>query len=410
MTDSFVQKVNLKLGKKGRKYWTCIQHWQGHGEKRDYEVKMLIDDSNKALEPGTELTDYLVEVQKEYSRYGTKCMLVPIDSEQYQNSRADAIYKAIKTKWDNKSFIPSAGDLKYAEEQKEELANLGKSEYVDEIDELIRLGVIRRNVKFLREQFDSDMYINEKRIDNLHQLNCFDYDDEIEAMRKKKEEAEEAKREAKKAERQNWLKTHFIRTIPADTEPRPKIGSMAVISDKDKDGKIIYRAGKCVSSQFIEDEDNIWTYGDIYYAEYEDISSAEDGQKLIENYKVQKLVEKQAREKAKKLRKALRELERWTQEHDQLLASRVNLNLDDLTVLFDDQSIYGGGETVAVDPIKKQVWYIIHHHGDGDNWAANNVYFSEKLPDGLGDAIGFQAALDDEAEKLISSLKQNLEN
>lgn len=403
MTDSFVQKVNLKLVKKGRKYWTCIQHWQGHGEKRDYEVKMLIDDSNKDLEKDTELTDYLVEVQKETSRYGTKRLLVPIDKKQYQEEHAKAIFEKIKTKWSDESFIPSASDIEYIEEERDSLAG----RYADEIKELIRMGVIRRNVMFLRQQFASDMYINEKRIDNLHQLNCFDYDDEIKAMLEKKEEAKKAKREAKKAERQHWLKTHFIRTIPADTGSRPKIGSMTVISDKDKDGEITYRAGKCVSSQFIEDEDNVWTYGDIYYAEYEDISKAEDGQKLIKKYKAQKLAEKQAREKAKKRRKVLRELERWIEEHDQLLASRVNLNLDDLTVLFDDQNIYGGGETVAVDPIKKQVWYIIHHHGDGDNWAANNVYFSEKLPDGFGDAIGFQAALDDEAEKLISNVKQN---
>lgn len=27
--EKFVQKVNLKLVKKGRKYWTVIQHWKG---------------------------------------------------------------------------------------------------------------------------------------------------------------------------------------------------------------------------------------------------------------------------------------------------------------------------------------------------------------------------------------------
>lgn len=64
--EKFVQKVNLKLVKKGRKYWTVIQHWKGRGGiERDYEAKMAIDDLNKDLEQGTELTDYLVEVQME---------------------------------------------------------------------------------------------------------------------------------------------------------------------------------------------------------------------------------------------------------------------------------------------------------------------------------------------------------
>ena len=67
------------------------------------------------------------------------------------------------------------------------------------------------------------------------------------------------------------------------------------------------------------------------------------------------------------------------------------MNLDDLDVIFDDQNIYGGGETIAVDSDGKQIWYIIHHHADGDDWSANNVYFSKDAPNGFGDAIGFMA-------------------
>ena len=198
-TSSFVQSVNLKLIKKGRKYWTCIQHWEGHGKKRDYEVKMLIDDSNKDLEPGIELTDYLVEIQKETSRYGTKRLLIPIDEKQYQEERSETIFEKIKAKWEDEDFIPSASDIEYIEEQRDSLGG----QYSGEIKELIRMGVIRRNVMYLRQQFADDMYINEKRIDNLHHLGCFDYDSEIKAMREKKEKAEKAKR-------QRWLKTHLF--------------------------------------------------------------------------------------------------------------------------------------------------------------------------------------------------------
>lgn len=45
-----------------------------------------------------------------------------------------------------------------------------------------------------------------------------------------------------------------------------------------------------------------------------------------------------------------------------------------LAFLFSNQNIYGGGEIIALDADKKQIWYLIHHHMDGDNWAANNVY------------------------------------
>lgn len=381
--SSFVQKVNLKLVKKGRKYWTCIQHWEGHGEERDYQVKMLIDDSNKDLEPGMELTDYPVSVQKESSRYGTKRLLVPISQEQYQEERSKSIYERIKDEWEDENFIPSANDVKYVEEQKEGLAG----QYADKIDQLVRLGVIRRNVKFIREQFDDDMYINERRIGNLHSLDCFDYDDEIKAMRKQKEEAKKAKREAEKTKRQDWLKTHFVQTIPASAGSRPKIGSMAVIFQKGK-----YRAGKCISSQFVEGEDNIWTYGDIYYAEYEDISDTDEGQKAIENYKAQKLAQEQERKKVKQRRKVLHKLENWIKEHNQLTTSRINLDLNAMTIIFDNQNIYGGGETIALDSAKKQVWYIIHHHMDGDDWSANNIYFNKDAANGFGDAIGYMTA------------------
>lgn len=394
--SSFVQKVNLRLVKKGRKYWTCIQHWEGHGEERDYEIKMLIDDSNKDLEPGTELTDYPVSVQKESSRYGTKRLLIPIAEKQYQEERAKNIYERIKDEWEDENFIPSANDVKYIEEQKEGLAG----QYADEIDKLVRLGVIRRNVKFIREQFNDDMYINERRIDNLHRLDCFDYDDEIEAMRKQKEEAKKAKREAEKVKRQDWPETHFVQTIPADTGSRPKIDSTAVIFQNGN-----YRAGRCVSSQFIDDEDNVWTYGDIYYAEYEDISNTEEGLKLIENYKAQKFAQEQERKKAKQRQKALRELENWIKDHNQLTTSRINLDLSAMAVIFDDQNIYGGGETIALDNAKKQVWYIIHHHMDGDDWSANNIYFNKDAADGFGDAIGYMTAAK-ECQSLIDQISK----
>lgn len=227
------------------------------------------------------------------------------------------------------------------------------------------MAVIRRNIKFIREQFASDMYINEKRIANLHNLNCFDYDDEIAEMRKKKEEAQNAKREAERAKRKQWLAEHFTRIIPVEDEPKPKIGSLAVIMQDQT-----YRAGKCISSRFVNDENNVWTYGDVYYAEYDDISNTDEGKKAIAEYKAQKEAEKQARLKAANLRK----LENWIKKHNQLGNERVNLKLTDLTILFSNQNIYGGGEIIALDADKKQIWYLIHHHMDGDNWAANNVY------------------------------------
>lgn len=400
MTTTFVQKVNVKLVKKGRKYWSYIQHWKGHGGiERDYEVKMLIDDSNKDLEAGTELTDYLVEVQKEESRYGTKRLLVPIGSKQYEDERSESIYNAFKNKWEDESFIPSPSDVRYAEDQREELKNLNVTEYDEEISKLVRLGVARRNIKFIREQFADDMYINEKRIDNLHKLGCFDYDDEIAEMRRKKEEAQEAEREAKKAKRKQWLENHFTRQIPADRSSEPKIGSMTVVAKKTVDGETTYRAGKCISSRFVSDEDNVSGYGDIYYVEYEDVSDTDAGKELIEKYKAQKEADK----KAKEWRKSLRKLASWVEENNQLEDKRINLRLNDLTMLFDDQNIYGGGETIALDTDKKQVWYIIHHHADGDNWAANNIYFSEQAPDGFGDAIGYMAS-SEECQSLIDEI------
>ena len=405
MATSFVKKVNLKFVKKGRKYWSCIQHWQGHGTQRDYPVKTLIDDSNKDIEEGTELTDYLVEVQKEESRYGTKRLLVPIGNKQYEEDRSENIYKAIKNKWTDENFIPSAGDVRYVEDQREELKKLNVTKYDDEISKLVQLAVARRNIKFIREQFADDMYINEKRIANLHNLNCFDYDDEIAEMRRKKKEAEQAEREAKKAKRKQWLENHFTRQIPADSGSEPKIGSMTVVAKNGEDGETTYRAGKCISCRFVSDEDNVSGYGDIYYAEYEDISETEAGKELIDKYKAQKKADKQKKE----WKKSLRKLASWVEKNNQLKEKRINLKLTDLTILFDDQNIFGGGETIALDVDKKQVWYIVHHHMDGDNWAANNVYFNKESADGFGDAIGYMAS-SEECQSLIDKVVELSKN
>lgn len=414
--EKFVQKVNLKLVKKGRKYWTVIQHWKGRGGiERDYEVKMAIDDSNKNLEQGTELTDYLVEVQKEVSRYGTKRLLVPICSEKYNEDRSESIYNAFKNKWGDEDFIPSPSDVSYAEDQRAELKKLNVTKYDEEIVKLMHSAVARRNIKFIREQFADDMFINEKRIDNLHQLGCFDYDDEIAEMRRKKEEAQnaelesrEAEREAERAKRKQWLAEHFTRTIPVEDESKPKIGSLTVIVLSQTDGTPVYRAGRCTSSRFVSDEDNVWSYGDIYYAEYDDISSTDEGKEAIAKYKAQKEAEKQARLKTVKRGKALRKLENWIKEHNQLSeGERVNLNLSDLKMIYDDRSIYGGGESIAVDQGKKQIWYLINHHADGDNWSANNIYFNTDSADGDGDAIGFMASSSsDECVQLVDEFVQ----
>lgn len=145
-----------------------------------------------------------------------------------------------------------------------------------------------------------------------------------------------------------------------------------------------------------------------YYAECDDISSTDEGKEAIAKYRAQKEAEKQARLNTVKRGKALRKLENWIKEHNQLSeGERVNLNLSDLKMIYDDRSIYGGGESIAVDQGKNQIWYLINHHADGDNWSANNIYFNADSDDGDGDAIGFMASSSsDECVQLVDEFVQ----
>lgn len=47
---------------------------------------------------------------------------------------------------------------------------------------------------------------------------------------------------------------------------------------------------------------------------------------------------------------------------------------------------------------------LVRYGLDGDNWSANNVYFSKDAPDGFGDAIGYMAN-SHECQAMIDEVK-----
>ncbi|MEM5853817.1 MAG: hypothetical protein QW228_05610 [Candidatus Aenigmatarchaeota archaeon] len=74
---------------------------------------------------------------------------------------------------------------------------------------------------------------------------------------------------------------------------------------------------------------------------------------------------------------------------------------DAIEIIIDNWTVYGSGHSIYIK--NGEVWSVINHGGDGDDWSANNV-----ITWGAG-AIGFRKNIDESDKQLIDKLL-NLEN
>lgn len=186
---------------------------------------------------------------------------------------AEKIYNQIKEIWGKEGFVPSDEDVKVTKKMRAELAATGSTEYNDKVNVLLKQGVINKNVAVIREKFEKDFEIDEDRVRNLHELGYYNFDLELDGMRKHIRRVRLAKQETE------WRKHHFTRETEAIRYHHPVIGSIFV--KKTKDG---YRVGKLASYELVSGEENVTSYGDIYVSTYDDITDTAEGKKALEKW------------------------------------------------------------------------------------------------------------------------------
>lgn len=186
---------------------------------------------------------------------------------------AEEIFNQIKAIWGKEGFVPSDEDVKVTKKLRAELAATGSTEYNDEVNALLKQGVINKNVSVIREKYEKDFEIDEDRVRNLHKLGYYKMDLELDGMRNHIRRVRLAKQETE------WRKHHFTQETEAVRYRHPVIGSIFV--KKTKDG---YRVGKLSSYEFVSEEDNVTSYGDIYVSTYDDITNTQEGQKALQKW------------------------------------------------------------------------------------------------------------------------------
>lgn len=186
---------------------------------------------------------------------------------------AEKIYNQIKAIWGKKGFVPSNEDVKITKELRAELAATGSTEYNDKVNALLKQGVINKNISVIREKFEKDFEIDEKRVHNLHELGYYKMDLELDGMHN------HIRRVRLASQENEWRKHHFTRETEAVRYRHPVIGSIFV--KKTKDG---YRVGKLASYEFVDGEGNVTSYGDIYVLTYDDITDTDEGQKALQKW------------------------------------------------------------------------------------------------------------------------------
>ena len=186
---------------------------------------------------------------------------------------AEEIFNQIKEIWGKEGFVPSDEDVKVTKKLRAELAATGSTEYNDEVNALLKRGVINKNISVIREKFEKDFEIDEDRVRNLHELGYYGMDLELDGMRNHIRRVRLAKQETE------WRKHHFTRETEAVRYRHPVVGS--IFCKKTKDG---WRVGKPASYKFVSEEDNVTSYGDIYVETYDDITNTEEGQKALQKW------------------------------------------------------------------------------------------------------------------------------
>lgn len=281
------QKISGKVLKKGRKWLKVVVN----GKNEKYPDDLLINDITKDFTVGEEFTDLLVDT--EFERTYTGGYKITHTAMSEENSVSNEI-----SKW---------------------------------------WGYIQKN-------YTEAGYIYKRGVEELHKLDCYDYDEEISEM-KKKVQAE-----------------NKVEVILERADLNDRLPNGALIRQKER----VYQ----IQSSRYDNGISAGTPFPNYYYSCIDITNTEKGQSFLEK---EKMTERKRQELAT-IREIVKEkfsaLTAKIKEEDILKAAKTKIPSG--TVILDTFSIYGTGEMLLEDN-NGYVWYIVNNGSDGSYWDMNNI-------------------------------------
>lgn len=326
------QKISGKVLKKGRKWLKVVVN----GKNEKYPDDLLINDITKDFTVGEEFTDLLVDT--EFERTYTGGYKITHTAMSEENSVSNEISKwwgYIQKNYTEAGYIYKRGV--------EELHKLDCYDYDEEIAEMQRNVDVSKAIKRIRLDY-KEGHINQKYIDILHQLQCYEYDEEISEMKKK-------------VQAENKVEVILER---ADLNDRLPNGTLIRQQER------VYQ----IQSSSYDNGISAGTPFPNYYYSCIDITNTEKGQSFLEK---EKMTERKRQELAT-IREIVKEkfsaLTAKIKEEDILKASKTKMPSG--TVILDTFGIYGTGEMLLEDN-NGYVWYIVNNGSDGSYWDMNNI-------------------------------------
>ena len=335
----------------GRK-WTQVTIHYPSG--RDGKARTLKDSVSSYKEGDTVTISGRIE--KDYTGYGTTTELVVVPEEEMKQEEIQKWITLFREKYQEQGYIYHRAV--------EELHKLDCHDF----DKEIRTATInlakQKWIGYFRENYrNGEGYIYKRAIEELHNIGCYEFDEEIQTAKDKIAEKKKAEKEAKlQAEKDAGIVTL---ALPAyrGFEGRPQKGET-----------LMYKGAPYeVISSYYNSQDG-FSFGVMYEEWYsvkaKNISATPKGQKMIE-----------AKAKDDLLIQAQRNLEEKTKQLHEAISAKgtryagEKISINDIAgeILFDNINIYGGGIMIKYDADTNTVWLIINNGTDGDNWDLNNV-------------------------------------
>lgn len=336
------QKISGKVLKKGRKWLKVVVN----EKNENYPDDLLINDITKDFTVGGEFIDLLVDTEFERTYTGRyKITHTAMSEEKLMSNEISKWWGYIQKNYTEAGYIYKKGV--------EELHKLDCHEYDEEIAEMQRKLDVSKSIRRIRLDYKEGQ-INQKHIDILHQLQCYEYDEEIAEMQRKVDVSLER---ADGSLSKNKVEVILERADLNDRQPNG-----ALIRQQEK----VYQ----IQSSRYDNGISAGTPFPNYYYSCIDVTNTEKGQSFLEK---EKMTERKRQELAT-IREIVKEkfsaLTAKIKEEDILNASKTKM--PNGTVILDTFNLYGTGEMLIEDN-NNYIWYIVNNGSDGSRWDMNNI-------------------------------------
>ncbi len=380
--------TTMTVDKKGRKWAHCTDN------ATDRQYKVLISDELKDIKAGDQLTGEF-DVNDKSDKWGVnrECTYKPVDSAETIDKLIDRLVEVAKeygsiSDTTSKRILPYKDQL--TDEQKarihsvnEIVKNYQKEKYIQQylgrLDSCVDGGYwSKTQVRNLEEMYSS---LSDERVQEIK--------DQIAELRDRLDSQRAEQKAAKKAEREEYRKTHysfydysgFYTSAKGDVISHDgKIGRVVKIEKDYVDAEMAMSTGHYQ----IPDGGYYWTIT----LDLEDVTDDEKAE-------IQEREAKEAEEKAleKEISTTEKKLSRAILDalYDGTKPEKASPEGD---ILYDSFKVYGSGEQLILDGDK--LWTIKNKGMDGDFWGDNNM-----VTGGAGAFATYHSADSDLAKGMI---------